>query len=341
MSCDKLKSVPLAALVLLVCAATACGVNIDLVTVGNPGNAPDITGYGAVPYTYQIGKYEVTNSQYAEFLNAVDCRGANPHNVYNFDMGIDYGGISFNSDSLDGSKYSVLSGRGNMPVNNVTFWDACRFANWLNSGQGNADTETGAYTLSTDGIANNTVTRNGDARWVLTSENEWYKAAYYDPNKLDGAGYWKFPIGSDTIPLAESPPGMESRFGSANYGSAAGGLTDVGAYTFKPSTSPYGTFDQGGNVWEWNEAILGAGTNRGLRGGAFDESYASLDLSCRNMNDPETLGLPIDPGDVDPNITLTGYHIGFRVAYVPEPGSVMLLLAGGSGWLICWRRWKA
>ena len=42
-------------------------------------------------------------------------------------------------------------------------------------------------------------------------------------------------------------------------------LTSVGSYP--GSASPYGTFDQGGNVFEWNEAI--AGTNRVARGGNF------------------------------------------------------------------------
>jgi hypothetical protein len=50
-------------------------VNIEMVPVGNPGNAADTrydaTGFGSVGYNYQIGKYEVTVGQYIEFLNAV------------------------------------------------------------------------------------------------------------------------------------------------------------------------------------------------------------------------------------------------------------------------------
>ncbi|MEO5915448.1 MAG: hypothetical protein ABIS50_14535 [Luteolibacter sp.] len=45
-------------------------VNIDYVTVGNPGNVADSTGYGAVGYEYQISKNETTISQYTAFLNA-------------------------------------------------------------------------------------------------------------------------------------------------------------------------------------------------------------------------------------------------------------------------------
>jgi len=45
--------------------------NLQFVTVGDPGNAPDTTGFGAVPYTYQMGKFDVTVAQYTQFLNAV------------------------------------------------------------------------------------------------------------------------------------------------------------------------------------------------------------------------------------------------------------------------------
>jgi len=58
--------------------------------------------------------------------------------------------------------YSVAEAFVNRPVNHVNFWDACRFANWLNTGS----TETGAYTLTADGIANNTITRSpGWTEW--------------------------------------------------------------------------------------------------------------------------------------------------------------------------------
>ena len=49
---------------------------------------------------------------------------------------------------------------------------------------------------------------------------------------------------------------------TANCEVAVGGPTDVGAYTL--SASPYGTFDQGGNVSEWNET--GLGSTLGIRG---------------------------------------------------------------------------
>jgi sulfatase modifying factor 1 len=98
--------------------------------------------------------------------------------------------------------------------------------------------------------------------WI-PSEDEWYKAAYYDPTK-GGSNYWKYATQSDT--LAGNTIGAAN---SANYydgdyvgsGSSAiptsNALTDVGAYGAN-SVSFYGTNDQGGNVWEWNEAVIGS-----------------------------------------------------------------------------------
>ena len=102
-----------------------------------------------VGYSYNIGTYDVTNSQYVEFLNTKDPTGANTLGSVEqqHDQCAFYGGINFNAGNANGSKYSVISGDGNHPVNYVTWYDAIRFANWLNNGQGNGDTETGAYTL--------------------------------------------------------------------------------------------------------------------------------------------------------------------------------------------------
>ena len=95
-----------------------------------------------------------------------------------------YGGITYNAGAADGSKYSVISGHGNDPVNYLTWYDAIRFANWLDNSQVPGSTETGSYTLlggtPTPSNAYN-ITRNANAKIFLPSENEWYKAAYYNP----------------------------------------------------------------------------------------------------------------------------------------------------------------
>jgi len=310
------KTVAFVATVVLLLAAGGTAraqITIETVPVGNPGNPDDIhgDGYGGVDYIFNIGKYEVTNAQYCEFLNAGDPSGDNVLHLYASGMEHDYGGITRTPGNPMGAKYEVLPGRGNKPVNYVNFWDACRFANWLHNGQGDGDTETGAYTLTSDGIASNTITRNSGWKWAVPSEDEWYKAAYY----AGASGvYHDYATGTDVgaYPTAEAPPGTNMVKGSANYNGAVGDLTDVGAYTGKPSDSPYGTFDQNGNVFEWNDTIL-YWSFRGLRGGDLAINETQLRAVYRH-------------GSPDP--TWERYFIGFRVVQVPEPVSAALLAVG-------------
>jgi formylglycine-generating enzyme required for sulfatase activity len=303
-------------------------VNIQTVPVGNTGNAADSTEYGAVNYEYSIGKYEVTNAQYSAFLNAVATVG-DPHGLYKTDMNggwNDIGGISRTGLGTEGDPwaYSPRANRGNRPVNYVSFWDAARFANWLHNTQptGVQDlttTEDGAYYLNgVTNPVNASISREGDWKWAVCSEDEWYKAAYYDGGS---SVYYDYPTGSNTAPTAEAPLGADMTNGSANYWDgdyldATYYTTEVGAYTGKPSDSAYGTFDQGGNVWEWNEAIID-GSYRSLRGGSFefggyDDGY-DLSVNVRSYNEPTT----------------ESYNIGFRVSEVPEPATVSFLALGG------------
>ena len=287
-------------------APTASAVTIDWVSVGNPGNAADTTGYGAVGYAYQIDKYEVTNAQYAEFLNAK--AASDPLALYSTSMGSGTGGIT--RSGVSGSfTYSAIAGRGDMPMNFVSFYDTLRFANWLNNGQGAGSTETGAYTLlgGTATPSNGTtVTRNAGATIVLTSEDEWYKAAYY--NALT-TSYFDYPAGSDTQTTCATPTATANR---ANCNNVVGDLTNKGSYT--GSASPYGTFDQGGNAWEWNEAIPSP-TNRFVRGGSFSQTAVNLAASFR----------------LSASYVTESDDIGFRVASIPEPGTGLLVMIGMLG----------
>jgi formylglycine-generating enzyme required for sulfatase activity len=265
---------------------------MDWVTVGNAGNAADpLTGYGAVGYEYKIGKYEVTNAQYVAFLNA---KGAsNSGAIYN--SGMTSTGITRTGSSGNFS-YSVISGFENKPVVYVSWFDAARFANWMMNGQGSNDMETGAYTLN--GATSGIITANIGAQVYLPTEDEWYKAAYYS---AANTSYSLYPNGQNTITTAD-----------ANYGNVVGSTTDVGSYSGDGSS--YGTFDQGGNVWEWNDRVI-YGYARGLSGGTFLYDSLYLSASTSTIADP-TLELIND--------------IGFRVASVPEPTSLLLtMLAGG------------
>ncbi|MCP4191295.1 MAG: formylglycine-generating enzyme family protein [Planctomycetaceae bacterium] len=294
-----------------------------MVTVGNINNEDDDTGYGAVDYEYRISATEVTNSEYATFLNAV--AATDTYSLYNSFMSGTYGGISQNGSSGNFS-YSVNSDRGENPVAYVTFYDALRYTNWLHNGQGTGNTETGAYTITDEGITNNSITRNTGATWFLPNEDEWYKAAYYDPTlNSNTGGYFDYATRSDVAPTAELPAGG---INSANYHMVFGNTTAVGAYT--SALSPYGTYDQSGNLWEWNETIIDS-SNRGLRGGDWSDTSNYLSSSVR-------LGY-ISPA-IEDNSS------GFRVASlsspasVPEPGSLAVwAVLGGIG--LCWRRRRA
>lgn len=91
--------------VLLTPLPASAVVAIDWATVGDPGNACDVQSqgcFGSVAESYRIGKFEVTNDQYAEFLNAVAVTDTN--GLYSIFMGAVPG--------LGGIAHSGFSGHG-------------------------------------------------------------------------------------------------------------------------------------------------------------------------------------------------------------------------------------
>jgi formylglycine-generating enzyme required for sulfatase activity len=307
--------------VLCLAAGSARAVEMDWVTVGDPGNQPDTVPYygggeliGAVDYTFAIGKYEVTNAQYVEFLNTVDPEATNslqPLGLYdNRRLNDPYVGFQVVPDAPAGQRYQVVPGSANKPASIMDWWAAARFCNWMHNGQIAGGTEDGAYTIPADFTIPNTnlyiPPRNADARFWLPSLDEWHKAAYYKGGSTD-AGYWDYPTQSDSPPASVAPPGGPH---SANYNTnwpdpAPFGPTDVGAYVDSPG--PYGTFDMGGNVTEfneWQEDIYIA-----LRGGSYGGSTDQL-----ASDSVSTGATPL----------VTGSTIGFRVATIPEPSSVIV-----------------
>ena len=280
-----------AAIAALITSASG-SLTMDWVTVGNAGNAADpLTGYGAVGYAYKIGKYEVTNAQYGAFLNAK--AATDSFGLYNSNMST-YGINRSGSSGI--YTYSVTGALANRPVVWVSWFDAARFANWIMNGQGSGSTETGAYTLN--GATSGIVLANAGAQVYIPTEDEWYKAAYYNAVSQT---YSLYPNGQNSITTAD-----------ANYSSR--GSTDIGFYS--GDASSYGTFDQGGNVWERNDAVVGS--SRGLRGGGWGNHGGYLQSSARN--DDET--------------TFEGANNGFRLASVPEPSAILLtIFAGGAALL--------
>jgi formylglycine-generating enzyme required for sulfatase activity len=316
-------------------------VTIPTVSIGDPGNPSDTeimtsdqtTGYGSVAYSYRIGATEITNSQYVEFLNAV--ASTDPYGLYNPRMGTDTWGGIIRSGSAGNYTYAVKSdaiGRGpsgtdysyaNKAVGWTTWFDAIRFTNWLHNGQGSGDTEDGVYTLlgGTPTPSNSdSITRNAGARWFLPTEDEWYKAAFYDGTN---GVYYNYPTGDDAAPDNKLPAADTGN--SANYGNPTRNgsypLLDAGAYTL--SATHYGTFDQGGSLWEWNEsAIISQGSyGRGQRGCAWFCISNGLAAWHRFRRDPAY--------DND--------GLGFRVAApadlatLPDPANNLVISFDGIG----------
>lgn len=335
-----------ASLAWLTLVSASYAINVETVLVDNPGNAADATGYGAVGYEYHVGKYEITNAQYVDFLNAVDPDGVNALALYDSQMSSSpMGGIELSSGNGAGANYGVRPGHGDQPVVFVSWYDAIRMANWMNNGQGTADTETGAYTLGPLGadaapVNGPGIVRNAGARWFLPSENEWYKAAYHQPFAQGGDGddYWEYATGTNAIPYSTAPSGAATPdpanaanyfyddlgaavgyndgfavSGSYVYDSAINYLTEVGAYP--ESTSFYGTFDQNGNVSEWSEQPFAGGANREFRGGSWAATglFGPMFLSAQHSNG-------LNPA------TSSSADIGFRLAtIVPEPAAATLV----------------
>ncbi len=274
--------------------------SLDTVVVGDPGNAVDDNGRGAVPYPFKIGKFEVTAAQYAEFLNA---KGkAEPDGALWFnDMDPAQGEgtrCGIRREGEEGSfQHHVHPDYFNRPVVYVSFWDACRFCNWLHNGQGDGDTETGAYTLNKyAGADGRKIRRNPGAKWFIPNEDEWYKAAYYDPSKPGGAGYWDYPTRSDTRPSREFSGRNAANIYEGGLLDAQRRFTEVAAFAQSPSG--YGTFDQAGNAVEWTEGLDPPFLRR-LWGGAFGTADGGLNRPAENLS----ISSRSDSG-----------YVGFRIA---------------------------
>src|SRR5262245_20669897 len=114
--------------------------------------------------------------------------------------GLNSYGCNIQRNGAPGSyTYTVAYDWAKRQVNFTSLVDAARFANCLTNGQHAGSqslntTEDGSYYLNgaTTDVVLMAVTRKPDARYVIPTEDEWYKATYYDPAKPGGAGYWDY-----------------------------------------------------------------------------------------------------------------------------------------------------
>lgn len=171
---------------------------------------------GGVGYRYGIGMLEVTVGQWVKFLNTVDPTGRDKHDLYDPSqtpaLWPKYGQIDETSQAGMGRHYSVgYSDWADKPYGFANFLRAARFVNSLYNGQvvskraGVSDgfkyvnyrvrlsrnTERGMYDLARHKRSG--ATREHKRGFVVPSQDEWIKAAYYDPSGAGTYSYWKYP----------------------------------------------------------------------------------------------------------------------------------------------------
>ncbi|MCC6491805.1 MAG: SUMF1/EgtB/PvdO family nonheme iron enzyme [Pirellulales bacterium] len=287
--------------------------DVEFVAIGHPGNPPDTTGQpspaGSVSYAYRIGKYEIPE-------RAIDSANA-------------VGGLGITLDARGPDK----------PATSIDWFEAARFVNWLNTSRGHTPaykfievpdprrpdvappTLTFALWAPADpGYNPDNLFRNSQAKYFLPSADEWYKAAYYDP---DAGAYWNYPTGSN-VPPTPVPSGTAAGTAVVMQPTSSG----PAQVFLAGGLSPFGTMAQAGNVSEWEETELDLTNNsllgqRGGRGVAWSAFASSSSATFRFGADPAT-GLGA---------------IGVRVASViPEPSTAAMCGTALLAWLgLRWR----
>jgi formylglycine-generating enzyme required for sulfatase activity len=356
---------------------------IETVNVDDAENKPDHNGHGSVNHHFKIGKFDVTAREWCVFLNAVATKGfpADPFHLFNTKMQIDSfvscikkvtspgGTISYKVISKkDGDKEAAGDedslDRGQLPITYIDFFAAVRFCNWLSHGQPDSGeenkttTEDGPYTINGT-LCHANFSENQESYdqskwpggfWRLPSDDEWYKAAYYDKANSDHEGqYWLYSTSEGNQPfnsieeVYNQPIATEGAFQNVNYhliytDHTTGQLVDrftkenlpfitpVGIFKYSPG--PFGTYDMGGNVAQWtdsrsfvrksDDSLVTMETTM-IRGGSWkstspreisSENYVFIDQKSNDSQEHGSQGLSL--------LQYASNDVGFRVVLI-EP----------------------
>ncbi len=285
---------------------------IDFVNISGATNPT--SGYGIVNNDYRIGTYEITNDQWSKFVNSYGTVTGSPSNAY------------------DESPYFTGT---NVPTNGLSWYEGAQFVNYLNTStghqaaykftgtQGQSDYAFVPWDVTDAGYDADNPYRNSEAFYFMPTEDEWVKAAYWNGTSIQT--YATKAGESLTQGDGTSGTGWNYRDGDGGYATDPYGPWDVGS----GSEELNGTFDMMGNLWEWMESPYYSGdylssSRRSLRGGSFYSTVSNYDLSSPDRN------------NYDPYYEYD--KVGFRVASVPEPATLILL---GLGAVVLRRKHRA
>ncbi len=174
---------------------------------------PSCQEVGSVGYGYGIGKLEVTVGQYVKFLNTVDPAGRNRYKLYSENESgaawPRFGQIDYSAKAPAGRHYSAAAPEWlDKPYGFANFLRSARFVNSLYNGKllSKQSGMEGPYSYTTYRVrlSRNTergmydmrkpkTTRTAKTGFVVPSQNEWIKAAYYDPMGGGTYSYWQYP----------------------------------------------------------------------------------------------------------------------------------------------------
>jgi formylglycine-generating enzyme required for sulfatase activity len=286
---------------------------LDFVTIS--GTTNPTSGYGIVNHDYRMGTYEITNDQWNKFTASHGAVTGSPSSAY------------------DSIFYDWGTGTTNVPTNNVSWYETAQFVNWLNTStghqaaykfmgtQGSSDYTFVGWIASDVGYDASNPYRNQNAYYFLPNENEWVKAAYWNGTSLQQYA-------------TKSGESLTQGHGTStgwNYYDNGYATNPYGPWTVGSGSQELnGTYDMMGNNLEWlespyNDVTFGAGSLRGVRGGDWYDISSYLPSSARGYSGDPT--------------TENGGGIGFRVASIPEPGSLVLTaMIAVTGLLYYWRK---
>ncbi len=212
---------------------------------------------GSVARAYDIGELEVTVSQWVAFLNTVDPKGTNAHRLYHpSESGSAwprFGQVDLRASAPAGRHYRLAAPQwADKPYGFADFPRAARFANAVTNGRvlsrkASADhgfayrtfkvrlsrqTERGMYDLARQKQTG--ATRARRSGFVIPSQNEWMKAAYYDKSGGGTVSYWKYPTNAGVF-----GDGTATAPSATTLNPGTGAVTNAATQplaTFKPSS---------------------------------------------------------------------------------------------------------